>query len=44
MMLADEFGTSRKMDSVAKHVRFIKSFLPASKKELKTELERFAKK
>lgn len=44
LKLADEFGTSRKMDSVAKQVRFIARFLPESMDKLKDEFDELAKK
>ncbi|HEY5512218.1 MAG TPA: CHAT domain-containing protein, partial [Geomonas sp.] len=44
MALADKFGTSRKMDSVAKQLRFIAGFLPESMAELKRGLDILAKK
>jgi CHAT domain-containing protein/pimeloyl-ACP methyl ester carboxylesterase len=42
--LADNFGTSRMMDSVAKQVRFIASNLPKSMVDMKAALEQMAAK
>ena len=44
LALAEIFGTSRKMDSVAKQVRFIAGFLPESLAQLKGELDKLATK
>lgn len=42
LKLADAYGTSRKMDSVAKQIRFIAGFLPETMDMLKQELEKLA--
>jgi pimeloyl-ACP methyl ester carboxylesterase/tetratricopeptide (TPR) repeat protein len=43
LKLADDFGSSRKMDSVAAQVRFIARYLPKSMQKMKEELEELEK-